>query len=378
MKVLFPPEIIENTVQAHFVERSSRSKVIYLAVICAIVLALGLTPFIYIDISAQSKGLVRSVHDNNKLMAMVAGEVEQVNLYENKPVHKGDTLLVINADKLKEQMSSYQRKIAENGEFLKDLNCLLYDTGTIHSLKYLGESRAYKTKKIEILTEIAHLKREYTLSETLYKKNIVPEYEFLKQKNLYDLSVGKQKHTEEQYKNTWKTEFTRLELESKEHGSILLQLQKELQHYTILAPVPGEIIQFVGLHKGNYISPSQIIALISQEDSLIAENYVSSSDIGFIRKGQKISYQIDAFNYNQWGFATGEVTQISSDIMEVDGSYVYKVRSRIDSKPLRLKNGIQASVRKGMTFTSRFHLTRRSLWQLLFDKVDDWINPKLL
>jgi HlyD family secretion protein len=31
-----------------------------------------------------------------------------------------------------------------------------------------------------------------------------------------------------------------------------------------------------------------------------------------------------------------------------------------------------------MTCTARLTLTERSLWNLLFDKVDDWFNPQLM
>jgi hypothetical protein len=29
-----------------------------------------------------------------------------------------------------------------------------------------------------------------------------------------------------------------------------------------------------------------------------------------------------------------------------------------------------------MTLTTRYIITRRSLFDLLFDKIDDWLNPK--
>jgi HlyD family secretion protein len=32
-------------------------------------------------------------------------------------------------------------------------------------------------------------------------------------------------------------------------------------------------------------------------------------------------------------------------------------------------------IKKGMTVQVRFLVTRRTLFQLLFDKADDWLNP---
>lgn len=46
---------------------------------------------------------------------------------------------------------------------------------------------------------------------------------------------------------------------------------------------------------------------ISPEQNLTIECSVSPKDIGFIHKGQKVKFQVDTFNYNQWGLLEGEV-----------------------------------------------------------------------
>ena len=49
----------------------------------------------------------------------------------------------------------------------------------------------------------------------------------------------------------------------------------------------------------------------------------------------------------------------------------------MDKNYLQLKNGYKGQIGKGMTLTARFYLLDRTLWQLLFDRVDDWFNPNL-
>ena len=34
-------------------------------------------------------------------------------------------------------------------------------------------------------------------------------------------------------------------------------------------------------------------------------------------------------------------------------------------------------IKKGMTLQARFYVTRRTLFQLLYDKADDWLNPNV-
>ena len=76
------------------------------------------------------------------------------------------------------------------------------------------------------------------------------------------------------------------------------------------------------------------------------------------------------------GLATGKVIQIDRNITISDQMSYFRVFSSIDQSYLELKNGYKGDIKKGMTLTARFKLTERTLFQLLYDGVDDWMNPK--
>ena len=88
-----------------------------------------------------------------------------------------------------------------------------------------------------------------------------------------------------------------------------------------------------------------------------------------------VHLQIDAYNYNQWGLASGKVIEISNDILIMNDQPIFKVKCSLDQSFLSLKNGYKGNLKKGMTSQVRFIVTKRSLYQLLYDKMDDWINP---
>jgi len=138
------------------------------------------------------------------------------------------------------------------------------------------------------------------------------------------------------------------------------------------------LLQTAGIETGSFVIPGQELAKLSPHDDLIVECYVSPSSIGFLKKGQRVRFQFDAFDYNQWGLLEGEVYSISDDIVSVDNQPVFKVRCTLSRTFLTLRTGQKGYLRKGMTLTGRFVLTRRTLFQLLFDKVDDWLNPKII
>ena len=71
----------------------------------------------------------------------------------------------------------------------------------------------------------------------------------------------------------------------------------------------------------------------------------------------------------------GKVIDISDDIIIQDQTPYFKVKCQLNKNYLQLKNGYKGQVKKGMTFSANFTVTKRSLYQLLYDKVDDWLNP---
>jgi len=98
-----------------------------------------------------------------------------------------------------------------------------------------------------------------------------------------------------------------------------------------------------------------------------------------LKVGTKARFQIDAYNYSEWGMATGKVISISSDVFMENGSQpFFKVRCLLDKNNLKLRNGYQGKIKKGMTLQARFFVTRRTLFQLLYDKADDWLNPNVI
>lgn len=109
---------------------------------------------------------------------------------------------------------------------------------------------------------------------------------------------------------------------------------------------------------------------------MIAAANLSPADIAFVEKGQKVLFQVDAYNYNQWGLLEGTVLEISDDLnMVSEREVAFRVICRLNNNKLQLKSGIQGEIKRGMTFNARFVIARRSLFQLLHDKVDDWLNP---
>ncbi len=379
MPQLFPPEIIENTVECYHAYISKKSKVIYGLILLMILIVFISLPLVYVDITSQSRGVIRSPYENTTIQSALYGEVVSYRMFENRSVQKGDTLIVLNSDKLNEQIALANKKIQENYLFISDMACLL--SGNYNQLltpKYRSEYQRYKAKLNEQQIFVEYLKKELATQKTLSEQRVISNYEYLQSKNNYEKSSEQLKALEQDYQSNWVTEQTTLNQQNIDLLSNIKQIEKEKQQYVILAPIKGTLIQVAGFQKGNFISPSQTLAYISSDQVLLAECYISPADIGYIQNNQPVTFQFDAYNYNDWGMIQGKVMQVLSDVVLIDQKPMFRVRCALEKNYLQLKNGYEGTIQKGLTFTAQFQLNRRSLWQLLFDKVDNWLNPKLI
>jgi multidrug resistance efflux pump len=90
----FSSDPINNLENLH-AKNKIKSNSIYFIVLLALFSFLALLPFIKVDISSQSRGIIRSKTDNVPLTSIVSGKIIWKNIKNNNQVTKGDTLLKI-------------------------------------------------------------------------------------------------------------------------------------------------------------------------------------------------------------------------------------------------------------------------------------------
>ena len=378
MKQLFPSEIIHNSAENYFTQQHSTSRTVYIILVLTLFLFLCLLPIITVDITSQSNGIVRSTYDDNLIQTAVYGQVIRSGVSENATVNQGDTLIVISTHKTDEQINYYNLELEEQSIQMKDLASLLGPQNPrllspIYRHEYAGYIGKLEEQNVKnLLTE-----KEFQLAAKLYEKKVIARMEFEEKKHNRDFEISRFKNIEEQQKMIWQTKLTELGQKVVGLKSNIEQLLREKRQYVITAPITGTLSDCSGIKEGNFIVPNQQIGRISPDNELIVECFVSPANIGLIYNDMKVSFQFHAYNYNQWGIGTGKVTRISKNVININDEPFFKVRCSLDQKFLMLKNGSKGIVKKGMTLTGRFMIINRSLFQLIYDKTDDWINPKI-
>jgi membrane fusion protein, peptide pheromone/bacteriocin exporter len=365
-----------NTLENLIVKNKTKRISIYLVVVLAIVVFIALLPVITVDISSQSRGIIRSKTDNVPVTSAVSGKIVAIQLKNNLLVQKGDTLLSISTENLKSEKQLNDTIYNTNETILQDLNTVLKGKSNLQTSLIREEYFKFATQKTELQSKVAQSQINYNRYKTLFDKGVIAKAEF--EKYQFDLQFAKQalnSFVKQQMAN-WQNKKNELTLQLRNITGNNNKLNIEAKNYVLIAPITGTIENFNGVQIGSILNASQPIAHISPIDNLVVESTVSPNDIGLIKPNQNVKFQLDAFNYNQWGLLTGKVIDIDKNITLQENQAYFKVRCALDSKELKLKSGYKTQVSKGMTLTTRYIITRRSLFDLLFDKVDDWLNPK--
>jgi membrane fusion protein, peptide pheromone/bacteriocin exporter len=370
---LDPDFCIEKQIFRH--DRKSRS--IYGIATFAVFAALVSLPFLKVDIVVHGSGAVRPIAEKVELQASTTGSIVRVHVREGDRLSAGDTILLLNTASVDASIQ-YQHRRQENlNDQIRDLQILGLGRKppAFRSDKRHQEYILYHQQAQQLQVSQDDADRKLLRNRSLYESGVIPEEEFENYQLEKERSSRELKTLRENQRSIWNSDLDELIREQDETTATLRRLQQERDLYTLRAPIQGTLEEFSGLYAGGYLNSGQTLCTISPDSTLIVENYIEPKDIGFLHPDMRVKIRAEAFDYNQWGTLSGQVTDISSDYLLIDNKAFYKVKCRLDRPYLMLKNGRKGYLKKGMTVQTRFLVNRRSLLRLLYEKMDDWANP---
>ncbi len=149
----------------------------------------------------------------------------------------------------------------------------------------------------------------------------------------------------------------------------------ESRRLTVLkSPLDGTIAVLV-VRAGNTVAPQQLLMTILPADmSLLAEVYVPSSAMGFVRRGQVVRLAYDALPRQKFGTFAGIVNHVSEFVLlpaEIPQTFpvreaTYKVQVRILDEVIETSIG-STRLRPGMLLAAEIVMERRNLLDWLLE-----------
>ena len=376
--MLLPNKWIENSIEAYLYQHTTVSQKIYWVVLAAISITLISLPFIYVDITVQGSGIIRPVAEKTEIISPLSELVDSVFIREGAQVKKGDAILRFRTNQTDYKISYQTSRLSDYEAHLADLYYLSKGEKpqTFYSSVRQREYTYYIQRRLELTTAIEQAEKEYQREKMLYDKQLISTEEYEKYYYQYESRKNELASFAESQLSTWQADLNSYRNLYGEMQTALKQEVVDKDLCIVRSPVNGTVDQFMGIYRGSSLQAGQSLAIISPDSALYIETYVTPRDIGYVYIGMPVNVQVESFNYNQWGSITGEVADISSDFLTDNQGYsFYKVKCSMEKDYLTLKNGRQGKLKKGMSVAAHFRITRRSLFDLLYQKIDDWINP---
>ena len=377
-KEIFPKEILERSVEVHEFSHHTKSKAIYSLILLMLLSAFVLLPFIFIDVYVSARGIIAPDEKRITMAPIQSGKVVFTAVAPNQYVEKGDTLLVVEDPVYDEKWQLLQQRINRTTIAFSDIKNLLslgLKIKTLRSREYTAAYNLYKQGLHDLQLKLQKATKDFDRNAKLYAKGIISKVDYEAHEHEQRIARNNISQWKRQHANQWEAKHAEYQQILEELLSSQQQLSNSRGNNVLVAPAAGTLLEVVGLNTNGFVQAGQPIAKLSPDSNLVVECYVAPADIGYVQEGKKVAFKIDAYNYNQWGLAQGTVSSIGDDIELLDGKPAFTLRCQIDTPTLRLKNGVEGTLKKGMTLTTQFVLTRRSLFDLLYDNLDDWLNP---
>ncbi|TDO25426.1 HlyD family secretion protein [Sediminibacterium goheungense] len=356
-----------------------KSNAIYLTTLLLIITGIACLPLVSTTISIKSTGIIRPQTERTEIKPFTSGFIDHLFTKEGDTVSQGQLLACIQDRNSLPRLRLNEIERIQRQVYIKDLTLLTSEekiaVSHLQSPLYKQQLNRFLFQLAEQEAALKKVQKEREINQSLITgKIITPKEYFDKEIEAERMSASFQSFQNEQ-KINWQNDLSRYRMELVQFIAQQYQIEADKKNHLIYAPVSGIIQNSQHRYAGGFIQAGETLCTISPQTTLIAECYVSTRDVGLLQKGQTAKFQIEAFDYNYFGVLTGTIASIDNDFSLIDNKPFFKVKCNFDRKQLLLKNGYSGELKKGLSLHARFIVAERTLWQLLFDKIDDWFNP---
>ena len=341
-------------------------------------------------------GVARIAHDG-------AGVVEKIAAISGDSVRVGDPVIYLSRDTFMEDGRSSGDQML--GELTKQVAALDRRTGLLRTeadiegdsiakqLLSLEQARlALSRQMAEQQRRLAAASDKLALIESAARSGAATRWEVLQQADervVLKQALAEVQQTEmalnrEREQLTARAKALPVETQRSISGlrSQRSQLRQQItrheseQRVVLKSPITGKLAS-LQVQKGSAVLPNELLATVLPENlTMVAEVYVPSSAIGFIKPGQRVRLMYDAFPVQQFGIFGGKVQRVSDFILmpsELPQTFslreaTFKVQIAIENDSILLESG-SAPMRPGMLLAAEIILESRSLLDWLLEPI---------
>lgn len=356
-------------------------RITYYAVLAVLLSTLVWAYFSVVDISVHAAGVVRPVSGVHPVQSTITAYIRALNVEESAFVQAGDTLAVLDASASEERMALVQERITRLRHESEDVRALVESLPsdsphTFHFPTFARERDAILAERNLREQELTLLKSKLKRTSDLWAKNFASREEY---ENARQQAEQKEQALEQWLQSTRQSALERekqVMMNLAEQESALKELALEHRHTVLRAPVSGFVTNLSVRSAGAVLASGTPLCTIAPREEECVEFFVAARDIGFIREGLPVRYQMDALPFQEWGVAEGTVKRVAKDLaftrddkQQAVQQAGFKIMGTIPGAHLHSKRqGQRATVSVGMTCRASVVVAQKRLLSMLWDK----------
>lgn len=374
-------QAIEDSLVTFLGRHSRRTNAIYVTALLLVCSGIAALPLIQVDVALAAPGIIRPAADRHEVVTGIDGFVTRVEVTPNRRVIAGQPLVVLSLEPIESRRVPLQARIGEIQIELADLEQLVDSENSgvprlpLRTRSLVQEARAHQEELSVLDLQIEQSRAEFSRAHALAEEGLAAPAEVERPRFSLERLESERGALVQRRRHAWERRREELRSEARQIEERLAMLHEESLRTVVRAPVSGTIEEMASVSPGSFVRSGDPVAIISPDTSIVAEVFLSPDDFGHLEIGAPARILVDAFNYTDWGFLPGRIAELPEDFILVEGKPVFRTIVELESTELSLPSGITRSVAKGMTFQARFTIARRSLWQLLRDDFNSWLNP---
>ena len=323
--------------------------------------------FAYTEEIVIVKGKLEPIGDVKIINIPSGGVVKDILVSDGEEVSKGQILLVLDDEILKENVNSLKNQLNQvkvELELKKEEKIKLNELYR-SKLKFLNNEFNLQD---EIKNKFKELFDEGALSEIAYLKKISDINSLEGEIVENEINLKRQSLILSQQIKQIESEISELEAKG-------LEAEVLLGYKSIKSPVNGMVFDMRPRNIGFVAQSNFSIMKIVPFNKLEADVKIPSSKIGFIKIGMPVDISIDSFPANDFAPLEGIVDSIGSDVLDLNEQnnqeYFFPGSIKLNSQSLLLNNGNVLPLQVGMSLKANIKLRKVSYLKLLLGSFRD-------
>lgn len=319
----------------------------------------------------KGTGLVTTENKSN-IMAKSSGEIDEIFVNEGKEVREGEVLVSLKPVEPKLQLEQVDLQIN-----LYNKRIELISKAEKEASKGINTFSINNSDEVEFYNKLENSytkRKEFIVDEEDLKKQGYSEEEINKFKSNQKIKL------DEAYYDTileFTNERQQLQFEKSKLEAQKLGLEKSTEEYKILASKNGKIHLSTQLTKGMVIQSGSLMGSIAtNEENLIIETLISSTDRPRIHQGDEVSLAVSGLNQSEYGTVKGIVKIIDEDatIDNTKGNVFFNIKVEPEKTYLQDKNGEKVNLSLGMVAETRIKYEKITYMNYFLEQIGVNLN----